>query len=59
MDADEDPGGAAHPTLFYGLWPRGDFQEEAAVHAEQEQRVSHRGTEATEERVPCCLCSSV
>ena len=24
MDAEEDPdpGGAVHPTLFYGLWPR-------------------------------------
>jgi hypothetical protein len=31
---DPDPGGAVHPTVFYGLWPRFQAEEDAGeVHA--------------------------
>ena len=39
MDADEDPGGPAHPTVFYGLWPR-VTQEDAAEPADAESALS-------------------
>ncbi|HEU0300296.1 MAG TPA: hypothetical protein VFR37_12595 [Longimicrobium sp.] len=43
MDADEDPGGPAHPTVFYGLWPRGDTEEDAAESADAELALSAAG----------------
>jgi hypothetical protein len=36
MDAEEDPdpGAGAHPTLFYGLWPRFHVEEDSVDDAE-------------------------
>jgi hypothetical protein len=36
MDADEDPGGPIHPTMFYGLWPRFPAEEDSDDPAEAE-----------------------
>lgn len=53
MDADEDPGGLAHPTVFYGLWPRVTEQEDAGESADAEpalsaaEQVFTQATEAT------------
>jgi hypothetical protein len=35
MEAEEsDPGGAGHPTVFYGLWPRFSAKDQDADGAE-------------------------